>query len=144
MEKFSKKEIEIIDIQSWYERTIRLRQITATYGSSVRNLYNKLDKAGDLSAYPYVVVFKTGKDRWNEVLDMTPEQLKAIDEMITQLGQTPKSMKKTKGPGTLCIAVSDLGFAMGMKMSIDDLQVTIFDLSTMQEMVETGSNPGVV
>ncbi len=138
MEKFSKREVEIIDIQSWYERTIRLRRITARFGSSVRGLYNKLDKAGDLEAYPYVVVFKTGKkDQWDDKsVDLTPEQLAAIDETVTQLGQTPKSLKKTKGPGTLSVAVADLGLAMGMKMGVDDLQAAIFDLNTMQEMVE--------
>jgi hypothetical protein len=137
MEKFSKREIEIIDLQSWYERTIRLRRITATYGSSVRSLYNKLDKASEIDAWPYVVVFRSGKkDRWDETIDLTPEQTASIDDTIVQLGGSPKKVKRAKAFGSLAVAVDSLSFGFGLKMGADDTTSAIIELKTMQEMVQ--------
>jgi len=138
MEKFSKKEVEIIDLQGWYDRTIRLRRITANFGSSVRNLYNKLDKAGEIDSWPYVVVFRSGKkDRWDDrTADLTPEQTAAIDDTIVQLGGSPKKLKRVKAVGSLAVAVDSLSFGFGLKMGAEDTPSAIIELKTMQEMVQ--------
>jgi hypothetical protein len=117
---------------------MRLRTLTATYGSGVRTLYSKIEKAGQLDDWQYVVVFKTGKkDEWDDrTLEITPKQLAPIDETIEQLGLT-KDVRRAKAVGTLALALPSFSAAVGVKMGQDELNCVIIDLKTLQEAVAT-------
>lgn len=131
-EKFSKKEIETIDVQEWYARTLRLRTLTKTFGGSVRSLYNTAEKAGKLDDFAYVVSFRSKDEEGIQSNEIT-----AIDEAIEQL-DLKKVVKKAKDGFAVSVMVPNFGAAVGLKMAIDGMQTGIIELKTMTEMVDTG------
>ena len=133
MEKFSKNIVEVIDLQQWYERTMKLRVLTKAYGGTVRTLYNKVDKAGELSKWQYIVSFRVEGDN-NQLWNVSVKQAEEIDAAIQQLGLS-KGCKKAKDSFGVSVAVDTLGAAMTLKMASDSLKSAILDLHTLTEMV---------
>ena len=131
LNKFSKAVIETIDIQDWYARTLRLRVLTKKFGSTVRNVYQKLEKGGKLAEVGYIVTMSTTKGS-----GLTAEKASEIEGSIKNLGIGKVAQAKDKVG--LTVAVSDFGQAFALKASFDDLEVAVLDAGSLAEAVEQG------
>ncbi len=134
-EKFTNKELEVVDIQSWYANTLRLRVLTQKYGQSVRAVYKKLEDAKTLSTNQYIVNFRTtlGRASKGDHAELTTGDIGHLEAALKQFGI--KKPIKAKGVFDYSVAAGTVADAVALKLLDTKLNVTVIDLNTMQEEV---------
>lgn len=131
--KLTKEEIEVIDLQDWYKKTWRLRSLTMKFGSSVRGVYKKLEKADKLAAFSYVVTIRPKYDAYYEEAP-TPEQIKAVDDFVKETVDKPVREKDNFG---VSVAAASLSAAMMVRLAYDgEGEVAVIDFNEMEEVLE--------
>ena len=137
--KFSKEEIEVIDLQQWYKNSLRLRVLTKKYGSTVRKLFQKLEENGATDGEHYVVNFRVTDERANnfEHESLIKEDIKKIEDQIKNM-----NISHTKAKGVYCfsVLVNSLADALAVRMVDAAISSSIIDVQTMQELVEDNKN----
>ena len=132
--KFSKEEIETYDLQTWYKNALRLRTLTKTYGTSVREVFKKFEEKN--LGGEYVVNFRTVEGRADNYTNkpIEPTDLQEIEDHIREIGVKP--MAKAKGVFCYSVLVGSVSDAVATRMVGDKFVVSVIDTKTMQEMVE--------
>lgn len=132
--KFSKEEIEVIDLQQWYKTSLRLRVLTKKYGSTVRKLFQTLEEKGATDGEHYVVNFRVTDERANnfEHVSLEKEDIKKIEDQIKNM-----NISHTKAKGAYCfsVLVNSLTDALAVRMVDTAISSSIIDVQTMQELV---------
>lgn len=142
-DKLGRKEVETIDLWSWFQRAWELRKLTVVFGSSVRTVYNDLDKRGELEDQKGLLVFKAPDDQeqdWrtgNDKSVFTPEQQKSVDDLVSALNLKRGSFRKAQDFRSFSMSFKDKGAAMIAKLTYGgNLKMHVLDLETLKEVAE--------
>jgi hypothetical protein len=142
-DKLGRKEVETIDLWSWFQRAWELRKLTVAFGSSVRTVYNDLDKRGELDEQKGLLVFKAPDEQdqdWRTVNDksvFTPEQQKSVDDLVSALNLKRGSFRKAQDFRSFSMSFKDKGAAMIAKLTYGgNLKMHVLDLETLKEVAE--------
>lgn len=142
-DKLARKEVEVIDIHAWYKRAYELRELTLRFGSSVRTVYQDLEKRNELDIQKGVIVFTVSQTQREEGLDygdktaFTDDQLKSIDDLIERLEMKKGTYRRGKDAFTQSISFKDKGVALMAKLSYSgSLKLSVLDLETLKEAVD--------
>ena len=142
-DKLARKEVEVLDIQSWYKRAYELRELTLRFGSSVRSVWKALEKRGALDDQKGMIVFSVPQAQKEEGLDygdktaFTPEQAKSVTDLIETLGLKKGTYQTARDSYTQSLSFKDKSTALMAKLSYSgSLKMTVLDLETLREAVE--------
>lgn len=139
-DKLARREMEIIELQTWYKHAWELRALTVKYGSAVRALYKDLEKRKELDAYKGMVVFyKDDLDHayYGDRTAFTDDDVEEINTALTQAGLMKGKFRKAKDFSTLAVSFSDASAAMLFKLSYNgSLRSQVINLVTMKEVVD--------
>jgi hypothetical protein len=143
-DKLARKEVDTLDIQTWYKRAWELRELTLRFGSSVRAVYKDLEKREELDKYKGLLVFNAtdaqveDKMDWGATTALTATDLEEIDTVLTAAGLTKKSFRKAKDHRSVSVTFPNKGAALLVKLSYSGgLKVSVLDLETLTEAVES-------
>ncbi len=144
-DKLTKKEVEVIDIQKWFERAWQLRELTIKFGSPVRSLYNELDKKGKLDTFKGMLVVRSNITEYHPGTsyassyyddELDPKDVAELDQLIEQFGFKSKDLKRAKDPNCVAVAFANTNAALRLKLAYSGkLQFGIIDLETLKETV---------
>lgn len=140
-DKLGRQEVETLDLWSWYQRAWELRALTVQFGSSVRAVYNDLDKRGELDEQKGLLVFKAPDDQehdWrmgNDKSVFTPEQQKSVDDLLGTMKRG--TFRKAQDFRSVSISFKDKGAAMIAKLTYSgSLKMHVLDLETLKEAMD--------
>lgn len=144
--KLTKEEIKVVDLQTWYKRLWQLRDLTIKFGSPVRNLYNEIDKKGELDNFKGMLVLRTpvetidngryGQYQSYSEYELDPNDVALIDDAIKTNGLKRTEIKRKKDKNCIAIAFKTLDQAVMLKLTYTgQLRLDCIDLETLKETV---------
>lgn len=137
-DKLGRKELDVIDLQSWFEKTWELRGLTMKFGSAVRGLYKDIETKGKLDAYKGMLVFyKKDHDAWyGDKSAFSDTELAEIDAAVAHAGLKKGEFLKKKAFDTVAVSFANAGKAMMFKLSYNGtIPAEVINLETMKEEV---------
>lgn len=142
-DKLARNEVETVDIWDWYQQTLRLRELTVKYGSSVRTCYKELEKKNLLETQSGMLVFTTSETKpihgytTGHHEEITTQDRAEINQAITTAGFKKGAFKKAEDHKSMAISFANKGAAMLFRLSYKgNLAATVIDLAEMREAVE--------
>jgi hypothetical protein len=123
IDKMTKEEIQVIPLAPWRERSLRLRRLTAEFGSSVRKVFDDLDKKGVLADFPYMIAFRNPKG-------FTDVQVADIEAAVKTSGIKGK---KAKDVNSYAIAAKSFSPVLATALSSQGIEGKIISTSTLEE-----------
>jgi hypothetical protein len=142
-DKLARKEVEVVqDFAEWYKRAWELRELTVRYGSSVRTVYNALDKAGKLNEQSGLAVFTVHDEEkldnvghWGDRSALSDEDKEQINLAIA--GLKKGTFRKALDHKSMAVSFPNKRDALMFKLSYaGDLRITVLDLETLKEAVD--------
>lgn len=128
------------DPRAYAEEVTRLRLLTDTYGSAVRDVYKKLDKSGKLHDLPWVAavmldISTLDQKSYNWWEGATVDQ-SPVDEAVKRMGTKRRDMVRSSKKESVAIAFRDQADAFMFKMCYDGIdRVGVLDMVHLTEMV---------
>lgn len=141
-----KKEWTKVDLNpsAYVEEAQKLRRLTDTYGSAVRDIYKKIEKSKKQDEMPWVaavmldpaVLIQNSSNWWDWAsVDPTP-----VDEALKRMGTKRSNMVRSTKKESVAIAFRTQEEAFFFKMCYDGVdQVGILDMAHLAEVVDTPS-----
>lgn len=145
------QEVTKFDPVEYYASVKRLSSLTLTYGSSVRNLFKKIENKNLFNDYQYVILFRPS-DPVNYKYDTKGNQIHDGANVISlnendcnriKSAAQPLTKKKVAmleiSAGTAAVAVKDKSTALQLKLSMsstNDLDVIAISTSNLAEDVD--------
>lgn len=137
--KVTKEELSTIDIQTQYKRTWSIRELTKQYGSTVRSVYNEIDKKGLLDDYSAVVMFRPNDDNkelWSYNNDTKTKLKEEVDAVIKKAVKKGEYVRKLDGTG-IAVGLKKKSLAVMLKLAYKgEMKINVLDIKEMKEIVE--------
>lgn len=143
-DKLTRTEQQVIDLMPWFERTWQLRELTMKFGSSVRKVYNELEKKELLATQKGMIVFTvTDEDKldevgyWGDRTALTDEDKEEIDKALATANLKKGSFRRATDHCSCAISFPNKGSAMLFKLGYTgNLKVSVLDLEDLKEAVD--------
>lgn len=143
-DKLTRAEQQVIDLMPWFERTWQLRELTMKFGSSVRKVYNELEKKELLETQKGMIVFTvTDEDKldevgyWGDRTALTDEDKEEIDKALATANLKKGSFRRATDHCSCAISFPNKGSAMLFKLGYTgNLKVSVLDLEDLKEAVD--------
>jgi hypothetical protein len=138
--KVTKEELATIEIHTQYNRAWSIRELTKQFGSTVRSVYNEVDKKGLLDDYAAVVMFRPAnvKDEnlWPYENDRKTKLKEDVDEAIKRTAKKGEYIRKLDGIG-VAVALKKKSLAVMLKLAYKgEMKINVLDIKAMKEIVE--------
>ena len=153
--KVSKTHTVVQNVKEYLNGVLRLKNLTIKYGSAVRDLYNKLEKKGELDTFKGLMVFNTGVgiidggtySNPNNMVEMTYSSnkhshdggyiYKIIDDEVKEVKSiVTKDMRKSFQTDSMAVAIKSVKEALVLKLTYTGkLNCTVIDMETLSEEV---------
>lgn len=139
-DKSSGRELRIIDVQNWLRELMRLRNLTAKFGTAVRAVYKKAEGKG----YDSIVVFSSrsrGRTLEGKSYDeVTPFDYQHDRTIVPQIEAAAKNISgkslKAKAEAHIAYAVNRTdAFTLQLGFSHPDVEIIVYDYETLEEVV---------
>lgn len=138
------KDIEVIDFDpyAYTEESKRLRLLTDSHGSAVRDVYKKLEKTSKIKDFKYVIAIRVNLDnhhdqsiwRYNELVVDT----KKITETLEQMQLERNEMIRSSNGPSVAIAFKDQETAVWFSLSYNGNDtISLLDIEKLEEIVRS-------
>lgn len=142
-DKLTRAEQGITDLMPWFTRTWQLRELTMQFGSSVRKVYNELEKKDLLDTQKGMIVFTvTDEEKLDNVghygdrTALTDEDKEEIDKALATSNLKKGTFRRATDHCSCAISFPNKGAAMLFKLGYSgNLKVSVLDLENLKEAV---------
>ena len=140
VEVVDKKTVTVVGLNptGYAAEALKLKVLTDSHGSAVKDVYKKLDKNGKRSEFRYVAAVQINPDTidWNQWTQDIKVDPAPVDETIESMGLKRSAMVRTTKQDSIAIAVKDQETAVWFQFTYAGKdRVVAIDMETLEEVV---------
>jgi len=124
------------DPHAYVDESVRLRKLTDAHGSAVRDVYKKLDKAGKLKDFAYVVAVQINPKNVDDWTDTPTVSVKPVDEAVAGMKLKRSELVRTSKSDSIALAFRGQETATWFIMNyFGEDHVVLLDISNLTQLV---------
>lgn len=124
------------DPHAYVDESVRLRKLTDNHGSAVRDVYKKLDKAGKLKDFAYVVAVQINPNNVDDWTHTPTVNVQHVDEAVSGMALKRSELVRTSKSDSIALAFRDQDTATWFIMNyFGEDRVALLDINNLTQLV---------